>query len=75
MSFRSNLVSVEQENEELKRTIAELKHQLKTKDKACTEMKRLKGIITAQDEKVTFVCLCVHVQYHFITSQFLKYVW
>ena len=38
--------------EELRRTVSELKQQTKNKDKACSEIKRLKTIVTNQDQKV-----------------------
>ena len=38
------------------RTISDLRQQTKVKDKTCSEVNRLKGIITAQDEKV---CLAI----------------
>lgn len=45
---------METESETLHKTVDELKQQGRVKDKACSELKRLKGIITAQDEKVGF---------------------
>jgi hypothetical protein len=51
-AFRDNLMAMETESETLHRTVDDLKQQGKVKDKACSELKRLKGIITAQDEKV-----------------------
>ena len=57
-SFRENLVATEAEMVVLRNTVDELKQQGKAKDKACSEIKRLKGIITAQDEKVRSPVLC-----------------
>ena len=51
-TFRGHLVSMETEVEELRRTVGELKQQNKGKDKANAEIKRLKSIVTAQDQKV-----------------------
>ena len=46
---------METEVEELRRTVGELKQQNKGKDKANSEIRRLKGIVTTQDQKV---CVC-----------------
>lgn len=51
-SFRNNLVAAEVEMEDLRRISADLKQQGKVKDKAVTEIKRLKGIVSNQDLKV-----------------------
>lgn len=51
-AFRDNLIAMELESDTLHKTVDELKQQGKVKDKACSELKRLKGIITAQDEQV-----------------------
>ncbi len=47
-------MAAEKEVEELRKTVSDLKQQGKVKDKMTNEVKRLKGIITAQDEKVWF---------------------
>lgn len=51
-SFRDNLVAMETEVEDLRKTAGDLRQQNKARDKASSEIKRLKGIITSQDEMV-----------------------
>ena len=52
-SFRENLVKAETETEGLRRTVADLKHQVRIKDKSLSDTKKLRDIIAAQDEKVS----------------------
>ena len=50
--FRTNLESKETELEGLQRSVVDLKHQIKLKDKTCSETKKLRDVIRLQDEKV-----------------------
>jgi len=52
LQFRENLVKGETEMEGLRRTVADLKHQIKIKDKSSSDNKKLRDIVAAQDEKV-----------------------
>ena len=65
MAFRANLLAGEQEMEELRKTVNDLKHQNKLKDKATMELRRLKGIIAAQDEKVRVNNDCLEMELDF----------
>lgn len=71
MTFRSQLVTQEQELLELRDGNKELKHQLKSKEKVHKEVTGLKSIISTQDDMVLDSCslrlcntlnLTIHVQ-------------
>lgn len=57
MTFRSQLVTQEQELLELRDGNKELKHQLKSKEKVHKEVAELKSIISTQDDMVLGSCL------------------
>ena len=56
--FRENLVKAETEMEGLRRTVVDLKHQIKVKDKSSSDNKKLRDIVAAQDEKVFYMSSC-----------------
>ncbi len=57
--FRENLVKAESETEGLRRSVADLRHQIKVKDKIVSDTKKLRDIISAQDEKVLLLRIFV----------------
>ena len=63
MTFRSQLVSQEEELLELRETSKEMKHQLKSKDKVHKEVAGLKSIISSQDDKVLQRKISVYFTY------------
>ena len=68
VAFRAQLVAQEQELNELRGSVKELKHQVKSKDRMVSELQKLKEIITSQDEQVEYYGLLdLHV-YNLVTQ-------